>query len=129
VNNPYTAALTGAGARPAYLSTTAFILGPVIRPKASERRGSDDRVHNQIIRLRRIYVKDVVQSNRADVLEHKTVVEVDEAGTVAAAATGIGGTEVVAPQYAITVDHPFFYAIQDDKTGELLFIGVLMNPS
>jgi serine protease inhibitor len=48
---------------------------------------------------------------------------------LAAAATGIGGTEVAAPQYAITVDHPFFYAIQDDKTGELLFIGVLMNPS
>jgi serine protease inhibitor len=28
-----------------------------------------------------------------------------------------------------TMDHPFFYAVQDDKTGELLFIGVLMNPS
>ncbi len=25
-------------------------------------------------------------------------------------------------------DHPFLYAIQDDQTGELLFIGVLMNP-
>jgi serine protease inhibitor len=37
-----------------------------------------------------------------------------ESGTVAAGAT---------------TDHPFFYAIEDDKTGELLFIGVLMNPS
>jgi serpin B len=57
------------------------------------------------------------------------VVEVDETGTVAAAATGIGDTDAMPQQYTITMDHPFFYAIRDDKTGELLFIGVLMNPS
>jgi serine protease inhibitor len=27
------------------------------------------------------------------------------------------------------MDRPFFYAIQDDKTGELLFVGLLMNPA
>ena len=64
-----------------------------------------------------------------NVVEHKTVVEVDETGTVAAAATGIGVATVAPQQYTITMDHPFFYAIRDDKTGELLFIGVLMNPS
>jgi serine protease inhibitor len=64
-----------------------------------------------------------------NVVEHKTVVEVDETGTVAAAATGIGDTDAMPQQYTITMDHPFFYAIRDDKTGELLFIGVLMNPS
>jgi serine protease inhibitor len=64
-----------------------------------------------------------------NVVEHKTVVEVDETGTVAAAATGIGVTTVAPQQYTITMDHPFLYAIQDDKTGELLFIGVLMNPN
>lgn len=60
---------------------------------------------------------------------HKTVIEVNEMGTVAAAATGIGTTAVESPQVVMTMDHPFFYAIRDDKTGELLFIGVLMNPS
>ena len=64
-----------------------------------------------------------------NVVEHNTVVEVDETGTVAAAATGISTVEVAGQQYTMTMDHPFFYAIQDDKTGELLFIGVLMNPS
>jgi serine protease inhibitor len=64
-----------------------------------------------------------------NIVEHKTVVEVDESGTVAAAATGIGVVNVVTQQYTMTMDHPFFYAIRDDKTGELLFIGVLMNPS
>jgi serine protease inhibitor len=63
-------------------------------------------------------------------VEHKTVVEVDESGTVAAGATTvtIGVEAVPEAQFAMTMDHPFFYAIQDDETGELLFIGVLMNP-
>jgi serine protease inhibitor len=62
-----------------------------------------------------------------NVIEHKTVIEVDETGTVAVAATGVGLASVAYPQ--VVMDHPFFYGIQDDKTGELLFMGVLMNPS
>lgn len=81
MDHSYSAALSGAGARPANLPTTArtlddityvgvqsqprhkltsFVLGPVIRPQASERGGFNDRVHDWSIRLRRIYVKDVV---------------------------------------------------------------------
>jgi serine protease inhibitor len=68
------------------------------------------------------YVSDV---------EHKTVVEVDESGTVATGATTvtIRTTESAAPSVNLTLDHPFLYAIRDNQTGELLFIGVLMNPS
>ncbi len=64
-------------------------------------------------------------------VEHKTVVEVDENGTVAAGATtvSISPTAVAAPQFTLTLDHPFLYAIRDDQTGELLFIGTLMNPT
>jgi serpin B len=64
-----------------------------------------------------------------NVVEHKTVVEVDETGTVAAAATGIGVATAVPLTYTMVVNHPFLYAIQDTKTGELLFIGILMNPT
>ena len=60
-------------------------------------------------------------------IEHKTLIEVDETGTVAAAATAISTITLVPPQVAM--DHPFFYAIQDNKTGALIFIGVLMNPN
>jgi serine protease inhibitor len=64
------------------------------------------------------------------VVEHKTVVEVNETGTVAAGATGIGMPTVVGPPPTpMVMNHPFFYAIEDDTTGELLFMGVLMNPS
>jgi serine protease inhibitor len=62
--------------------------------------------------------------------EHETVVEVDESGTVAAGATTITIGTTVAPSLGatVTVNHPFFYAIRDNLTGELLFVGVLMNP-
>jgi serine protease inhibitor len=64
-------------------------------------------------------------------IEHKTVVEVDESGTVAAGATAVTIVPTVAqmPLFTLTLDHPFLYAIRDDKTGELLFIGTMMNPS
>jgi len=64
-------------------------------------------------------------------VEHKTVVEVDEMGTVAAGSTTIVVTPVAvpAPMFTVNLDHPFLYAIRDDQTGELLFIGTLMNPS
>jgi serpin B len=62
-------------------------------------------------------------------VEHKTVVEVDESGTVAAAATGGTVTAVAQQGFIMTVDHPFFYAIRDDKTGLLLFVGEMMDPT
>jgi serine protease inhibitor len=36
---------------------------------------------------------------------------------------------IAAPQATMTLNHPFFYAIEDDTTGELLFAGVLQNPN
>jgi serpin B len=63
--------------------------------------------------------------------EHQTVVEVDEAGTIAAAATTVTIAPTVAQlsSFTMNMDRPFLYAIRDDVTGELLFIGALMNPS
>ena len=64
-------------------------------------------------------------------VEHKTVVEVDESGTVAAGATTVTivPTAVEVPLFTLTLDHPFVYAIRDDQSGELLFIGTMMNPA
>jgi serine protease inhibitor len=64
-------------------------------------------------------------------VEHKTVVEVDETGTVAAGSTTITimPVAVQAPMFNLALDRPFLYAIRDDQTGELLFIGTLMNPT
>ena len=64
-------------------------------------------------------------------VEHKTVVEVDESGTVAAGATSVTivTTAVQAPTFNVTFDRPFVYAIRDNQSGEVLFIGTLMNPN
>ncbi len=61
---------------------------------------------------------------KVDSVIHKAVVEVDEKGTVAAAATGIGVQLVMATHKAeITADHPFMFIIKDNKTGAILFLG------
>lgn len=61
-------------------------------------------------------------------VEHVTVVQVDESGTVAAGATsGTVGITVAPP--SMIMNRPFFYAIVDGKTGALLFIGTLLDPS
>jgi serine protease inhibitor len=60
---------------------------------------------------------------------HASVVEVDETGTVAAAATVVTTVDTVAqPGFIMTMDQPFFFAVLDDQTHELLFVGVLENP-
>lgn len=63
---------------------------------------------------------------------HRAVIEVAEQGTEAAAATG---TELVAvtvmadPVVAtFRVDRPFLFAIVDEKTGAILFEGLIVDP-
>ena len=66
------------------------------------------------------------------VVVHKTFIEVSEAGTEAAAATGIGmalKSAYVAEPKIFNADHPFFYAIYHKETGVLIFAGWLENPT
>jgi len=64
---------------------------------------------------------------------HKAYIGVDENGTEAAAATAviIGVTSAPMPTEPIevTIDKPFLFYIQDTATGEILFMGRVMNPS
>ncbi|MDY7014998.1 MAG: serpin family protein, partial [Cyanobacteriota bacterium] len=63
-------------------------------------------------------------------VKHKTFVEVNEEGTEAAAVTSIGVrvTSVPPPPFQMTVDRPFFFAIRDDRTGTVLFMGSMVEP-
>ncbi|MCL6088449.1 MAG: serpin family protein [Actinobacteria bacterium] len=61
-------------------------------------------------------------------IDHKAVIEVNEEGTVAAAATSIGmGATAIMPVEFI-VNRPFALMIRDDRTGNILFIGKIMEP-
>jgi serpin B len=60
---------------------------------------------------------------------HKAFVAVDEQGTEAAAATAVvAGTDSVKPVAEATFDRPFVFAIFDDPTGQILFLGQLADP-
>jgi serpin B len=61
---------------------------------------------------------------------HKAFVEVNEKGTEAAAATGVGvfATSLRPVPAVFRADHPFFFLIRDTQTGSVLFAGRLVNP-
>ncbi len=60
---------------------------------------------------------------------HKAFIAVNEAGTEAAAATGvIVGIKSAPPTVKITVDRPFLFMIHDRKTRTVLFMGRVLNP-
>jgi serpin B len=62
---------------------------------------------------------------------HGADIAVDEWGTVAAAATGLGFEESGPPQPELTVraDRPFLYLIRHRATGMVLFAGQVTDPS
>ena len=71
----------------------------------------------------RLYISDV---------KHKAFAEVNEEGTKAAAVTSVTGTltsvQVPREPFTMKVDRPFFFAIRDDETGALLFMGSILDP-
>jgi serpin B len=74
--------------------------------------------------LPNLYISDVI---------HKAFVKVDEQGTEAAAATGVVVGVMSAPlpseQVVMRVDRPFFFAIVDQESGSILFVGRVLDPS
>ncbi len=62
---------------------------------------------------------------------HKSFISVDEAGTEAAAATGVivGTTGMPVSPAECTLDHPFIFLIRDISTGTVLFVGRVSNPA
>ena len=58
---------------------------------------------------------------------HKAVVEVNEEGTEAAAVTSVGIRATSAPP-AFMANRPFFFAIRDNETKTVLFMGTVVDP-
>jgi serine protease inhibitor len=65
-------------------------------------------------------------------VKHKTFAEVNEEGTEAAAVTSteMRATSAMRPRqpFRMVVDRPFFFAIRDNDTGAVLFMGSILNP-
>ena len=83
--------------------------------------------------FRRMLPRSFLRDNNAfisDVIQ-KTYVDVDEQGTEAAAASGamISITSSYHPEPEMIVDRPFITAIRDDRTGLILFLGQINDPT
>ncbi len=94
--------------------------------------------------LKKMGVRDAFDMDRADFrgmgwpkgklyisqVKHKAVVEVNEEGTEAAAATAVemATKSMPAPPEVFRADHPFLFLIRHDATGTLLFMGRMVNP-
>lgn len=67
-----------------------------------------------------------------DEVKHKTLIEVNEEGTEAAGVTSIGiRITSAAPEeqpFIMNVNRPFFFAIRDDVTETILFMGNIVEP-
>ncbi|MBD1998640.1 serpin family protein [Leptolyngbya sp. FACHB-541] len=63
-------------------------------------------------------------------VQHKTFIEVNEEGTEAAAVTSVEIQTLSAPTapFQMTADRPFFYAIRDNQTETVLFMGTVVEP-
>jgi serpin B len=69
----------------------------------------------------RLYISAVV---------HKAFIDLNEAGTEAAAATAVIMDRASAvPSDDFKADHPFVYLIKDNRTGAILFMGRVVNPT
>ena len=68
-----------------------------------------------------------------DQVRHKTFVEVNEEGTEAAAVTSVEMKATAMPpaeeHFTMVVDRPFFFAIRDNDTGTILFVGSVVEPT
>ena len=67
---------------------------------------------------RRLYLDDAV---------HKATLELDEEGTEAAGATAVILEESARPRF--DGNRPFIYLIRDNKSGAILFMGRVMDPT
>jgi serpin B len=63
-------------------------------------------------------------SFRISKVVHQAMINVDEQGTEAAAATAvIGNVSAVRRRFSFRADHPFLFLLRDKRTGAILFLG------
>ena len=112
-------------ALPRFRVTSGFGLRPVLAALGMPRAFSAEADFSGITTAQRLRVDEVV---------HKAYIDVDEAGTEAAAATAVVAKAMArimdpGPPVELIVDRPFLFAITDRTTGTPLFLGRVADPT
>jgi serpin B len=107
---------------PKFKVTSEFMLAEVLKKMgmpAAFTRGQAD--FSGMTTREKLYIKHVL---------HKAFVDVHEKGTEAAAATAVVIDRESLPQPAtFTADRPFVFLVRDNRTGSILFMGRLTDPT
>jgi serpin B len=109
---------------PKFKLDTQFSLPGTLRSMGMQSAFSDQADFSGMDGTRSLFIGDVI---------HKAYIEVNEEGTEAAAATGVVEkamsviNELPVPEFR--ADHPFLFQIQDNETGNILFMGRVSNPN
>ena len=124
------ARLAGASSRPVMLflprfkAEYAFVANDALGKLGMRKAFSGSADFSGMTGSKGIYISAVV---------HKAFVEVNEEGTEAAAATAVvvSARSMHRPQEPVVfrADHPFVYLIRDPRTGAILFLGRVVDPS
>ena len=108
---------------PKFEYESAFLLSDALTELGMPAAFDDDRADfSGMTDQQKLFIADVI---------HKAYVKVDEKGTEAAAATavmfeGAFGAFLGTPQFHM--DRPFIYFIRDAESGQILFVGRVLNP-
>lgn len=120
-----------------HLETTAIKL---FLPKFKIESGFELKQYLQILKMEDAFIAEKadfsgINEKKGLVLSsvvHKTFVDVDEQGTEAAAATAVimgkGLKKEITP-LILRIDRPFIFLIRDKKSGAILFLGKVTNPT
>jgi serpin B len=107
---------------PRFRMTVDFQMSDTLRVMGMPLAFSGDADFSGITDREKLFISEVY---------HKAFVEVNEEGTEAAAATGLvmRATAVPVQPAEFRADHPFYFMIRDTKTGAILFMGRVTDPS
>jgi serpin B len=112
-------------ALPRFKVTSGFALRPVLAALGMPLAFTDEADFSGITAAQRLRIDEVV---------HQAYIDVNEAGTEAAAATAVVMTAAARlakpdPPVEMIVDHPFRFAITDLRSGLPLFLGRVSDPT
>ena len=107
---------------PKFKLSQQFDLNDILSKMGAEEMSIPGRADLSGITAEPLFVSKVV---------HKAFVEVNEEGTEAAAATGIGMNtfSMPLPKLIFKADHPFLFLIRHNDSGAILFLGRLVRPA